>query len=142
VVELDLQLGESLPPVEADPKKLKRCMTELIENSINFQEEGGRISVSSSIGKHSAKKWLKPGGDPANYVQVRFEDTGPGVKREDKARIFNPFHTSRAKGMGLGLSIVKSIIEAHDGVIFEDGTPGKGARFTILLPYQKKDDAG
>ena len=56
----------------------------------------------------------------------------------NKPKIFNPFYTSRAKGMGLGLSIVKGVVNAHDGVIFENGRPGKGAKFTILLPYGKK----
>ncbi|MGC8835158.1 MAG: ATP-binding protein, partial [Armatimonadota bacterium] len=52
----------------------------------------------------------------------------------DKKRIFDPFFTTRSKGMGLGLSIVKGIVEAHRGVIVENGEPGAGARFVILLP--------
>jgi len=134
---LNLKLAEKLPRICADPKKLKRCFCELMENSVNFQPDGGEISVTTSIADARSKKWLKPGQQAGRYVQVRFEDNGPGIRQENKPKIFNPFFTSRAKGMGLGLSIVKGIIDAHEGTIFESGTPGKGAKFTILLPYEE-----
>jgi signal transduction histidine kinase len=56
------------------------------------------------------------------------------VPETDKERIFTPFYTSRAKGMGLGLSIVKGILEAHHGCIIERGAPGRGATFVTYLP--------
>lgn len=124
----------NLPKVSVDPTKLKRCFSELIENAVNFQPEGGEIVVTTSMADARSRKWLKPSLQSGKYVAVRFEDKGPGIETEDKPKIFNPFFTSRAKGMGLGLSIVKGIIDAHDGTIYESGTPGKGARFTILLP--------
>ena len=69
-----------------------------------------------------------------NYLCVEFSDTGPGVPFDAKERIFTPFYTSRAKGMGLGLSIVKGILEAHHGNIIEIGVEGKGAKFLVFLP--------
>jgi signal transduction histidine kinase len=139
--QVQMQLSPSLHPISADPKKLKRCFTELLENSVNFMPNGGQIVVSTARADSRAKKILPPRYRNRPYVIIRFEDNGPGIKREDKPKIFDPFYTSRAKGMGLGLSIVKSIIEGHRGVIVEDGRPGKGARFTILLPAaeQTKD---
>ena len=71
-------------------------------------------------------------------MQVRFEDNGPGVPTKNKPKIFDAFYTSRAKGMGLGLSIVKGVVEAHGGVIYESGTPGSGATFTIVLPARER----
>ena len=68
------------------------------------------------------------------YVAIEVIDSGPGVPHEIKERIFQPFYTSRVKGMGLGLSIVKGIVDAHNGYIREVGTPGKGAHFLIFLP--------
>lgn len=136
---LNVRLAPDLPSIKADPKKLKRCFAELMENSVNFQPEGGEISVSTSFADSRNRKWLGPGQDPKKYLRVCFEDTGPGIKQEDKPRIFNPFYTSRAKGMGLGLSIVKGIVEAHKGVIYESGKHGKGARFTILLPFEQHE---
>lgn len=137
---LKLSLTPGLPPIKADPKKLKRCFTELMENSVNFQPDGGEISVTTSLADAASRKWLKPGMQSRDYAQIRFEDTGPGIEVENKPRIFNPFYTSRAKGMGLGLSIVKGIVDAHGGAIFESGRPGEGARFTILLPHGQGKD--
>jgi signal transduction histidine kinase len=139
--ELRMELSARLPHVKADPKKLKRCFTELMENSVNFQPEGGAITVTTSIADARSKRWLAPAQQSGSYVQIRFEDTGPGIQLENKPKIFNPFYTSRAKGMGLGLSIVKGIIDAHNGGIYENGRPGKGARFNILLPYDKRKTA-
>ena len=133
---LEMKLASILPSINADSKKLKRCFTELMENSVNFQPDGGKIKVITSLADTRSKRWLKPSQRSNKYVQVRFEDNGPGIDTKNKPKIFNPFYTSRAKGMGLGLSIVKGIVDAHDGVIFESGTPGKGAKFTILLPYE------
>lgn len=138
--KLTLKLAPSLPSVKVDPKKLKRCFSEIMENSVNFLPEGGDITVTTSLADSRSKKWLRPGLQSGDYVQVRFEDDGPGIEMEKKPRIFNPFYSTRAKGMGLGLSIVKGIVEAHNGAIYENGRPGKGARFTILLPYDKQSD--
>lgn len=135
---LCLNLAPDLPKVQVDPTKLKRCFGELLENAVNFQPDGGDICVSTLMADSRSKKWLKPSQQSGKYVAIKFEDNGPGIATENKPRIFNPFFTSRAKGMGLGLSIVKGIVDAHDGAIFETGTPGKGARFTILLPSAKK----
>ena len=137
-ISIETKLRPRLPIINADPSKLKRCFGELMENSVNFQPEGGTIIVTTGIADARARKWLRPNQQNGNFVMVIFEDTGPGVELANKPKIFNPFHTSRAKGMGLGLSIVKGVVDAHDGVIFENGRPGKGAKFTILLPYEKK----
>ena len=133
---IKLKLGCDLPSIKADPKKLKRCLTELMENSVNFQPDGGEISVSTAVATARYKKQLIPGQRSRSYLLVQVEDNGPGVEAGNKSKIFNPFYTSRAKGMGLGLSIVKGIVEAHKGIIYECGTPGKGAKFTILLPFE------
>lgn len=130
---LRMNLSPDLPRVNVDPTKIKRCFGELMENAVNFQPDGGEIVVTTAVADSKNRKWLRP-GQRGKFVAVTFQDTGPGVETENKPRIFNPFFTSRAKGMGLGLSIVKGIVDAHGGAIYESGTPGKGARFTILLP--------
>ena len=131
---LRLNLQGDLPHVCADPTKLKRSFSELLENAISFQPDGGEVVITTSMANAENKSWLKSTSDSKEYVVLSFQDSGPGVKAEDKPKIFNPFFTSRAKGMGLGLSIVKGIIDAHDGAIYENGIPGAGAKFTILLP--------
>lgn len=135
--KLSMELNYDIPVIQADHKKLKRCFGEMMENSVNFLPGGGEISVSTSVARSRTKKWLRPEQQSGDYVQIVFQDSGPGVANEDKSRIFDPFFTSRAKGMGLGLSIVKGIVDAHNGAIMETGKPGLGAKFIILLPYDK-----
>ncbi len=137
---LSVDIMPGLPIMKGDAKKLKRCFSEILENSVNFLMDSGEIKVSTGLIDDEDRQWLKPGQRHGAYVRIRFEDNGPGVELKDKPRIFNPFVTSRAKGMGLGLSIVKGVIDSHNGVIYEDGTPGIGARFNILLPYEPESD--
>jgi signal transduction histidine kinase len=74
------------------------------------------------------------------FASVVIEDTGPGVRAEQKAQIFQPFFSGRVRGMGLGLSIVKGIVDAHGGEVFEAGDEGVGAKFVILLPIPRKGE--
>ncbi len=122
-VKLEIDLTPDLPMVDADESKLRRCFAELVENSFNFQQEGGVVRVRTRL--------LKDGRD---QIRITFEDKGPGISSENKKQIFRPFFSTRAKGMGLGLSIVKGIIDAHGGKIRETGREGQGAKFEILLP--------
>ena len=129
-----MDLADGLPKIEADPDKLYRCFSELVENAVSFQEDGGELAVSTN----KANLARLPHGRKersGKYIQVVFEDKGPGVSKEHKKRVFDPFFSTRAKGMGLGLSIVKGIVEAHKGRVYEVGEPGRGARFVILLPH-------
>jgi len=131
-VELQLELGADVPEVVYDPKKLRRALSELIENSLNYIQEG-RLKVATGEASIENLSRLKGwAGKP--FVQIEVEDTGPGVREEQKGVIFQPFYSSRVKGMGLGLSIVKGIVDAHGGHVFEAGQEGKGAKFVILLP--------
>ena len=71
-------------------------------------------------------------------MKIRFEDNGQGVELKDKETIFAPFYSTYPHGTGLGLSLVKWIVENHGGIIYENGKPGEGACFEILLPIAKK----
>ena len=126
-VTLDLELAEDLPGIEIDAKKLRRAIGELIENAMNYIEKG-TLRISTKAVDRTARRLKR------RFVQIEIEDSGPGVNPESKSVIFQPFHSGRVKGMGLGLSIVKGIVDAHGGEVFEAGEPGKGAKFVILLP--------
>lgn len=132
-ITLSLELDEGIPDVCCDAAKLKRAFAEIIENAVSFQPDGGCLVVRTGLmdGEEARCFGLVQG---EQYVSVEFSDRGPGIPVEQKERIFEPFHTSRAKGMGLGLSIVKGIVEAHGGVVRETGRFGEGAVFTIVLP--------
>lgn len=131
-IRLDLTLEDHLPAVEVDAKKLRRAVSELIENSMNWMEEG-RLRVQTSVVEKS--NYLSTRRSKAKrFARIEIEDSGPGVAEEKKEIIFQPFFSGRMKGMGLGLSIVKGIVDAHGGEVFEAGQPGEGANFVILLP--------
>jgi two-component system sensor histidine kinase PilS (NtrC family) len=74
-------------------------------------------------------------------VSLRVTDDGPGIAPEIRDRLFEPFITTKGGGSGLGLPIVHRAIEAHRGVVLVDSAPGRGTRFTVLLPYDQSDEA-
>jgi signal transduction histidine kinase len=135
-VKLDLDLNEDLPLVLFDGKKLRRAISELIENSFNYMQEGLLKVATRTVDKNEHSE-TKVSHIP-RFAEIVIEDSGPGVEADDKATIFQPFFSNRVKGMGLGLSIVKGIVDAHGGEVFESGRLGHGARFVILLPLEDR----
>jgi two-component system nitrogen regulation sensor histidine kinase GlnL len=133
-----MSLAPGLGAIKADQNKLKRCFAELIENAISFQADGGFLRITTAPAKSREASSLCGLRSKGKFIRIEFADAGPGVPEDDKVRIFTPFFSSRAKGMGLGLSIVKSIVEAHRGGICEIGHQGTGARFTIFLPVLQR----
>jgi len=144
-VALHAELEEGLPPAAVDGAKLRRALSELLENAVNHQPEGGQIRVvTGRWGQEERERypelpfraeWARPGG----AVRLEVIDQGPGIPPANKARLFTPFFTTRSKGMGLGLSIVKGIIDAHQGAIGEVGEEGRGAHFIIVLPALRSE---
>lgn len=131
-VKLQLELDENLPLVPVDGKRLRRAISELIENSFNYMAEGRLLIRTRSVDKeefYETRRYNTP-----RYACIEVQDSGPGVAEKEKATIFQPFFSNRVKGMGLGLSIVKGIVDAHGGEVFEAGEAGQGANFVILLP--------
>lgn len=131
-VALEFDLGADLPEIAMDSKKLRRAISELVENAMNFVTDGSLRIGTGLADVETKKKGRVPTAKP--FIVVTVKDTGPGVDADKKATIFQPFYSGRVKGMGLGLSIVKGIVDAHGGAVFEDGEPGSGAKFVILLP--------
>ena len=132
-VQLREQYCDDAPLVLADPVRLKRAIGELLENAVSFMPRGGCVQLMTNIG--STQSIAEP-EQPNSKLSVRAEiaDTGAGVPAGIKDQIFQPFYSTRSRGMGLGLSIVKGVIEAHGGTIREIGKPGLGAVFEIVLP--------
>ena len=153
-INLVLNLSPDLPLLHVDEAKLKRAFSELIENSIDFQPNGGQITIRTSLADAATVRDLAGREIAAPVVKAEFIDHGPGLSNSERQSAFQPFYTRKAKGMGLGLSIVKGIIEAHGGAIREIGDGGgeanlsltagrargnTGAHFVILLPAGRDD---
>jgi signal transduction histidine kinase len=136
-----LELDERLPTVTCDPSKIKRCFSELAENAVSFQPRDGELRIRTSRDTEGAAKTLCALPEGIEHVRIDFVDRGPGVPQDKKTEIFRPYFTTRSKGMGLGLSIVRGILRAHGGDICEIGTPGKGAWFVAFLPIKHAKEA-
>ncbi|MFN3479127.1 MAG: two-component system sensor histidine kinase NtrB [Thermodesulfovibrionales bacterium] len=109
--------------ITGDPNKLRQVFINLTTNAIESMGKGGELKVSTMV--HDG------------YVDIRFEDSGVGIKPENLEKIFYPFYTTKDWGTGLGLSIVYRIIQEHKGSIRVDSVPGKGTIFELELPLNQ-----
>ena len=123
---LEVHLEPGLPPVSGKPDHLKQAIDCLLENALKFTPGGGRVEV---------QVYTEPG-----WVCLAITDTGIGMTEEGLERIFTRFYqrdrstTRRHGGIGLGLTLVRAVIEEHGGRIEVESQPGQGSRFTIKLP--------
>jgi two-component system, NtrC family, sensor histidine kinase HydH len=117
---------EELPKIRADADMLYQAFLNILINAMQAMPEGGKIDIAVKAGENRGSIW------------IAFEDSGSGVQKEVLEKIWDPFFTTKDKGTGLGLGIVKNIIEAHDGQIRLDNRPEKGARVSIRLPVQQE----
>ena len=122
-IEVVCRLDEGLPTVLADPNQLGRVFDNIILNAVQAMPDGGQLTAESST-------------RGAACITVSISDTGVGILEETLDEVFEPLFTTKAKGMGLGLALVKTFIEGHGGTITvqSDGVPGKGSTFVINLP--------
>jgi len=132
-IELQLDLAPDVPLVEADASRLGRCFEELVGNAVAWQPHGGSLRVTTRLVDGGAASVLAELPSARPYVRLDFADGGPGVPAPLKESIFRPFLSTRGRGMGLGLAIVREVLRAHGGDIVEIGEQG-GADFVLLLP--------
>lgn len=125
-VQVSVSAPENIPSVQADPKKIGWVVNQLLDNGIKFTASGGSVVIS-----------LKEGDD--NLVLVSVTDTGIGIPSGRLNEIFEPFHqldgssTRRFGGTGLGLSLVRQIVEAHGSLLDVQSVEGKGSTFKFPL---------
>ncbi len=125
-VKIRLDVPDALPTVEADLREMEQVFNNLISNAIKYNRPEGEVRISLRTGE--------------GYLRVDVADTGIGIPEEDLGRVFDEFcrvrseETSRISGTGLGLTIVKRIVEAHFGRVEVESAWGKGSTFSVLLP--------
>lgn len=121
-----VEIPQSLARIDCDARRIRQVISNLLGNAIKFTPEGGTITLSA----------LESEGN----IQISVSDTGPGIPPENLPKIFDRFwqaSETKSLGAGLGLSIAKGIIEAHDGKIWAESIVGKGTTFYILLAATK-----
>ncbi|MDP2884660.1 MAG: ATP-binding protein [Ignavibacteria bacterium] len=132
---------KDIPECLMDVRQIKQVFLNLFKNAIEAMHAGGELTVRT---RHPIREdevdILRPGkvrarkSFGADHIVVEVIDTGVGIAEEEMSLLFKPFYTTKVGGTGLGLSACRTIIEDHFGSIKVDSTPGKGSRFTLLLP--------
>ena len=126
---IELEIGSNLPAVFANKRGMEEVLTNLITNAIKYSPDNSTISISSRIENE--------------YLSTTVSDSGYGIPQEDLERVFDRFYrvkdenTRTQQGTGLGLSLVKSIVETHHGMVKVDSAIGKGTTFTFLIPINE-----
>jgi PAS domain S-box-containing protein len=126
--ELELSLGKDLPVVEGDPIQIQQVLINLVNNACDAMR---------GIAVKFRKVTLATDRNGDGTVQVFVRDTGPGIPEEVRERLFDQFFTTKEDGLGMGLAIVRSIIEAHHGTIAAKNLEDGGAEFCFTLPTRE-----
>jgi len=128
-VALHLDVRPGLPPVHGDRVQIQQVLLNLILNAMDALEGAGGRSRSVTITARN---------DTAASVEISVADTGRGIAADQFARIFEPFFTTKSKGIGMGLSISRSIVESHGGRLWAENNAGPGAKFRFTLPIARE----
>jgi signal transduction histidine kinase len=131
-IKLILEPSDTVPMINGDHKQLQQAMLNYLSNAVKFSEPDTQVVVGI---RHEASK---------KRISFLVTDNGPGILEEDLALLFNKYYRGqrereRLEGVGLGLSIVKNIVESHQGMVWVKSKVGKGSTFGFTLPIM--DDA-
>jgi len=130
--ELKLSVEEGLPSVPADRAALTQAFNNLLDNAIKYSGEAKKVLVSAK--------------GEQNSVLISVRDFGLGIKKEEQDKVFERFYrggdvlTRTVKGSGLGLTLVKQIVDAHEGYVYIESEPGSGSTFFVVLPINPAKD--
>jgi PAS domain S-box-containing protein len=132
---LSLDVADDLPLARADPTRLRQVLDNLLSNACQFTYPGGQIKISAQV--YDA--------DSSSLLLVSIADTGVGIAPEEQERIFAPFYRAEnpleveASGVGVGLTIAKSLVQAHGGRMWVKSKPGRGSIFYFTLPLSGQE---
>jgi PAS domain S-box-containing protein len=124
-VTLSMESFDLVPSLRVDRRKMHGVFTNLVENALQHTEPGGRVRLSANG---------TPKSNGFAEVEIEVTDTGAGIAAENLSKVFEPFFTTRATGIGLGLAIVRKTIHDHGGTIAVRSIPNEGTTFVIKLP--------
>jgi signal transduction histidine kinase len=119
-VTVDADIPQNLPVISADPDRLQRVILNLLDNGIKFTPAGGRVTLVVT--------------QRESEIEVSVQDSGRGMNDEERERAFEPYYHGERGGAGLGLTIARAIVEAHDGRMGIESSVGQGSRVWFTLP--------
>ena len=120
-IQLDKALAPENPAVNIDTDEMTQALRNLIKNAVEVMPESGKITVRTEL-------------SGSDHVRIDIEDTGPGIPKETLEKIFAPFFTTKARGTGLGLAVVKKIADRHKGRVEVTSVAGRGTCFKVFIP--------
>jgi len=127
---LKTALAPDLPTLEVDPDQIKRAVLNLVDNAVEAVSGAGEVTVETRFLPETKR------------VRIVVSDDGVGIPPEDKDKLFLPYFSTKAAGMGLGLAIVHQIVTDHGGSIWVEDNAPKGSRFVIELPVDRPASQG
>jgi signal transduction histidine kinase len=128
---IETNVPEDVPQVEADPDAFEQALTNLVDNAVKYSQKAGKITVSAQVKDCS--------------LRIHVQDQGIGISEHETQKIFNQFYrgensrSGKQYGSGLGLTLVKQILEAHQGTVELSSEPGKGSCFTLNFPLNTQE---
>ncbi|MDD1626243.1 MAG: PAS domain S-box protein [Methylococcaceae bacterium] len=129
-IRLKLELAENLPDVTIDNVQIEQVLINLINNSID--------ALKSQLQKTQRQLSIQTQLNNDNDIEIRVKDNGPGIDEVQQKKILTPFFSTKPTGMGMGLSISRSLVEANEGVLRFNSKPEKGTTFYFTLPVKRK----
>ncbi len=123
-IEVRRTVAEDLPPLRADHEQIEQVLLNLILNAADAMPKGGTLRLSAAVEEVAGE----------NYLVLAVRDNGEGMTQAQVANLFAPFLTYKDSGTGIGLAIVKKIMENHQGKVEVESRLGQGSKFTLLFP--------
>ena len=125
-IRITKQYDKNIRRIWADGFKIKHALQNIVKNAIDAMPRGGELTLTTSLKKHKGKKFK-------DVFEIEISDTGCGIPPWEVRKVFQPFHTTKEKGIGLGMSIAKNMIDLHEGEILFESKVEEGTRVIIRL---------
>jgi two-component system nitrogen regulation sensor histidine kinase GlnL len=131
-VAIHKDIAPEIPDLVADEHQLRQLFSNLLANAFEALSGEGRVDIRARL--LPLDDDAETGEPSSPQVQIEIRDNGPGISADDLERCFSPFFTTKPQGTGLGLAVVRKVVDAHDGRIDAVSAPGRGATFRVTLP--------
>ena len=128
------RIYEPVPALWVDSGQIEQVLFNLYTNALQAMPEGGELTIACHVIAQVTEQKLKQATEPQQWFMLKVTDTGVGISADSLKRIFQPFFTTKAHGIGLGLPITRRLIEDHGGTLHVESQQGKGTTMTVCLP--------